>query len=57
MGINQTISTPPNVEVWTEKSERDRHQISARLTIPHVPEQVWQVLTHLASESVIFSIS
>lgn len=45
-----TLETLPsqklkNVEVWTEKLDRDRHQISAKITIPHSPQQVWQVLT------------
>jgi ribosome-associated toxin RatA of RatAB toxin-antitoxin module len=34
-----------NVEVWTEKIDRDRYQISAKLTIPHSPQKVWQVIT------------
>jgi ribosome-associated toxin RatA of RatAB toxin-antitoxin module len=35
-----------NVEVWTEKIDRDRYQISAKLTIPHQNQQVWQVITN-----------
>lgn len=37
---------PNNVEVWTEKIDRDRYQISAKLPIPHSRQQVWQVITN-----------
>jgi ribosome-associated toxin RatA of RatAB toxin-antitoxin module len=45
-----TLETLPSeklktVEVWTEKIDRNRHKISAKVTIPHSSEQVWQVLT------------
>lgn len=50
LGSTTTLETLPsqklkNVEVWTEKLDRDRHQISAKITIPHSPQQVWQILT------------
>jgi ribosome-associated toxin RatA of RatAB toxin-antitoxin module len=40
-----TLEKLKKVEVWTEKLDRDRHQVSAKLTLPHSPQQVWQVLT------------
>ncbi|MCU0536928.1 MAG: hypothetical protein MUD14_23825 [Hydrococcus sp. Prado102] len=49
-GSKTTLETlpsqkPNNVEVWTEKIDRDRYQISAKLLIPHSRQQVWQVIT------------
>jgi len=49
-GSKTTLETLPSqkpnkVEVWTEKIDRDRYQISAKLPIPHSPQQVWQVIT------------
>lgn len=35
-----------NVEVWTEKSDRDPYKISAKIPLPHSPQQVWQVITN-----------
>lgn len=54
LGGKTTLKTLPskklkNVEVWTEKIDLDRHQISAKITIPHSLQQIWQVITDYES--------